>query len=110
MAEDDEQKEMIQRIFELLANNIAANTSNNRQRIIYGRTLLGMPKIDSIKQLLVQQTEFINGLTTDTEIIEWLWSLFRSHLKIFSKLINPENTFLLLSGLMGNHMRGCFKT
>lgn len=88
---DDKKKELIRRLFQLLAENISANTDPSRRRI-YGRTLYGIQDAYAIEEWV--QSNAVNLLTIvdEKELLDLAWPLINRHINggVFTKIDKPE--------------------
>lgn len=89
---DDQEKEYIRDLFQLLAENISANITDPERRKIYGRTLYGIQDAQAIEGWVQSNTDRLLSILDETEALELIWPLFTQQIKagVFSKFNKPE--------------------
>lgn len=89
---DDQKKEHIRELFQLLAENISANISSPARRRIYGRTLYGVQDAQAIERWFQSNAASLLSNVDETEFLDLIWPLLTCHIKggIFSKFDKPE--------------------
>lgn len=85
---DKQQKESIQELFQILANNIAEKISDPKRRKAYGKTLYGVRDIQAIEAWVRSNVNSFLDVDNETEIINIIWPLFVSQVNngVFNKI------------------------
>ncbi|MDP1715946.1 MAG: DEAD/DEAH box helicase [Anaerolineales bacterium] len=93
LAVDDEQKKQIEDLFILLAQNIETNIPDVSKRLIFGKTLYGVPASVAISAWLDEHGTELSASQNETEIFEVIWGLLESniHNNQFRKCDKPES-------------------
>ena len=93
LAVDDEQKKQIEDLFILLAQNIETSIPEIPKRLIFGKTLYGVPASVAISAWLDEHGTELSASQNETEIFEAIWSLLESniHNNQFRKCDKPES-------------------
>jgi POLQ-like helicase len=89
---NDEQKIQIEDLFILLAENIEINIPEIPQRVIFGRTLYGVPDSMIVSTWLNENSARLSESRTDVDMFEILWGLLQVCVrnKQFTKCDNPS--------------------
>lgn len=89
---DDQQKEHIRELFQLLAKNIAENIPDPVHRKAYGRTLYGVRDAQAIEGWVQSNATRLLSIADDEEILDLAWPLLAEHINsgIFRKFDKPE--------------------
>lgn len=89
---DDQKKEHIRELFQLLAGNISANITDPARRKIYGRTLYGIRDAQAIEGWVQANVDSLLSIDDETEALELVWPLLTQHIKggMFTKFDKPE--------------------
>ncbi len=89
---NDQKKEHIHELFQLLAGNISANIADPARRIIYGRTLYGVQDAQAIEEWVQANAECLLSIVDETETLDLVWPLITRHISsgIFTKFDKPE--------------------
>ena len=89
---DDQKKEHIHELFQLLAGNISANITDPARRIIYGRTLYGVQDAQAIEEWVQANAERLLSIVDETEALDLVWPLISRHISsgTFTKFDKPE--------------------
>jgi POLQ-like helicase len=93
LAVDDEQKKQIEDLFLLLAQNIETNIPDVPKRLVFGKTLYGVPASVAISAWLDEHGTELSASQNEAEIFEVMWSLLESniHNNQFRKCDKPES-------------------
>lgn len=89
---DDQKKEHIRELFQLLAGNISANITDPARRKIYGRTLYGIQDAQDIEGWVQSNADSLLPIVDETEVLDLAWPLLTRHINggIFTKFDKPE--------------------
>lgn len=89
---DDQKKEHIRELFQLLARNVSANIADPARRKIYGRTLYGLQDAQAIEGWVQSNADNLLSITDEAEALDLIWSLLTKHIKsgVFTKFDKPE--------------------
>ncbi len=89
---DDQKKEHIRELFQLLAGNISANITDPARRKIYGRTLYGIQDAQAIEGWVQSNADSLLPIVDETEVLDLAWPLLTRHINsgVFAKFDKPE--------------------
>jgi hypothetical protein len=89
---DDQKKEHIRELFQLLAGNISANITDPARRKIYGRTLYGIQDAQAIEGWVQTNADSLLSIVDETEALDLAWPLLTRHINsgVFTKFDKPE--------------------
>lgn len=89
---DDQKKEHIRELFQLLAGNISANITDPARRKIYGRTLYGIQDAQAIEEWVQTNADSLLSIVDETNALELVWPLLTRHINsgVFTKFDKPE--------------------
>ncbi|MDX9784810.1 MAG: DEAD/DEAH box helicase [Spirochaetia bacterium] len=89
---DDQKKEHIRELFQLLAGNISANITDPARRKIYGRTLYGIQDAQAIEGWVQSNADSLLSIVDETEVLDIAWPLLTRHINggVFTKFDKPE--------------------
>ncbi|WP_025628300.1 hypothetical protein, partial [Vibrio parahaemolyticus] len=89
---DDQKKEHIRELFQLLAGNISANITDPARRKIYGRTLYGIRDAQAIEGWVQANVDSLLSIDDETEMLDLVWPLLTRHINsgVFTKFDKPE--------------------
>lgn len=89
---DDQKKEHIRELFQLLAGNISANITDPARRKIYGRTLYGIQDAQAIEGWVQTNTDSLLSIVDETDALDLAWPLLTRHINsgVFTKFDKPE--------------------
>lgn len=89
---DDQKKEHIRELFQLLAGNISANITDPGRRKIYGRTLYGIQDAQAIERWVQSNADSLLSIVDETEALDLAWPLLTRHINggVFTKFDKPE--------------------
>lgn len=89
---DDQKKEHIRELFQLLAGNIAANITDPARRKIYGRTLYGIQDAQAIEGWVQTNADNLLSIVDETEALNLAWPLLTRHINsgAFTRFDKPE--------------------
>jgi len=89
---DAQKKEHIRKLFQLLAENVAANITDPARRKIYGRTLYGVQDAQAIEGWVHSNTDSLLSIVDETETFDLVWPLLTQHINggTFTKFDKPE--------------------
>jgi len=89
---DDDRKEHIRELFQLLAQNISANVTDPARRRTYGRTLYGLRDARAIEEWVESNVASLLSITDETEVLDFAWPLFVQHVNrgVFTKFDKPQ--------------------
>ncbi|NLI07865.1 MAG: DEAD/DEAH box helicase, partial [Thermotogaceae bacterium] len=89
---DDQKKEHIRELFQLLAGNISANITDPARRKIYGRTLYGIQDAQAIEGWVQSNADSLLSIVDETEALDLAWPLLTRHINggVFTKFDKPE--------------------
>ena len=89
---DDQKKEHIRELFQLLAKNIATNITDPARRKIYGRTLYGIQDAQAIEVWVQSNADSLLSIVDETEALDLAWPLLTRHINggVFTKFDKPE--------------------
>lgn len=89
---DDQKKEHIRELFQLLAGNISANITDPARRKIYGRTLYGIQDAQAIEGWVQSNADSLLPIVNETEVLDLAWPLLTRHINggVFTKFDKPE--------------------
>ncbi|MEW8290595.1 MAG: DEAD/DEAH box helicase [Candidatus Thiodiazotropha endolucinida] len=89
---DDQKKEHIRELFQLLAGNISANITDPVRRKIYGRTLYGIQDAQAIEGWVQTNADNLLSIVDETEALDLAWPLLTRHINsgVFTKFDKPE--------------------
>lgn len=100
---DDQKKEHIRELFQLLAENISANITDPARRKIYGRTLYGVQDAQAIEGWVQLNAASLLSIVDETEVLDFAWPLLTQHINggIFMKFNKPEVLKEIAHGWIG---------
>ena len=89
---DDQKKEHILELFQLLAGNISANITDPARRKIYGRTLYGIQDAQAIEGWVQNNADSLLSIVDETDALDLAWPLLTRHIDsgVFTKFDKPE--------------------
>ena len=89
---DDQKKEHIRELFQLLAGNISANITDPARRKIYGRTLYGIQDAQAIEGWVQTNADSLLSIVDETNALDLVWPLLTRHINsgVFTKFDKPE--------------------
>lgn len=89
---DDQKKEHIRELFQLLAGNISANITDPARRKIYGRTLYGIQDAQAIEGWVQTNADSLLSIVDETDALDLAWPLLTRHINsgVFTKFDKPE--------------------
>ena len=89
---DDQKKEHIRELFQLLAGNISANITDPARRKIYGRTLYGIQDAQAIEGWVHTNADSLLTIVDETDALDLAWPLLTRHINsgVFTKFDKPE--------------------
>ena len=89
---DDQKKEHIRELFQLLAKNIATNITDPARRKIYGRTLYGIQDAQAIEGWVQSNADSLLSIVDETEVLDLAWPLLTRHINggVFTKFDKPD--------------------
>ncbi len=89
---DDQKKEHIRELFQLLAGNISANITDPARRKIYGRTLYGIQDAQAIEGWVQSNADSLLSIVDETDALDLAWPLLTRHINsgVFAKFDKPE--------------------
>ena len=89
---DDQKKEHIRELFQLLAGNISGNITDPTRRKIYGRTLYGIQDAKSIEGWVQINADSLLSIVDETEALDLAWPLLTQHINsgVFTRFDKPE--------------------
>jgi superfamily II DNA/RNA helicase len=89
---DDQKKEHIRELFQLLAGNISATITDPARRKIYGRTLYGIQDAQAIEGWVQSNADSLLSIVDETEALDLAWPLLTWHINggVFTKFDKPE--------------------
>ena len=89
---DDQEKEYIRELFQLLAENISAKITDPSRRKIYGRTLYGIRDAQAIERWVQSNAANLLSIVDETEALDLAWPLLTRHINagVFTKFDKPE--------------------
>jgi superfamily II DNA/RNA helicase len=89
---NDDQKKLIEDLFVLLAQNIEANIPEIPKRIVFGKTLYGVPDSIAISKWLDEHISELDSELDDLELFNILWPLLADNIrnKNFRNCDEPE--------------------
>jgi len=89
---DEQKKEHIRELFQLLAGNISANIPDPAHRRIYGRTLYGIQDAQAIEGWVQSNAASLLSIVDETEALDLAWPLLTRHINggVFTKFDKPE--------------------
>ena len=89
---DDQKKEHIRELFQLLAGNLSANITDPARRKIYGRTLYGIQDAQAIEGWVQTNADSLLSIVDETEALDLAWPLLTRHINsgVFTKFDKPE--------------------
>ncbi len=76
---DDEKKEHIRELFQLLAKNISENIKEPARRRMYGRTLYGVRDAQAIEKWVQSNADNLLSVTSETDAFDVVWPLLIKH-------------------------------
>jgi superfamily II DNA/RNA helicase len=100
---DDQKKQHIRELFQLLAGNISANITDPARRKIYGRTLYGIQDAQAIEGWVQTNADSLLSIANETEALDLAWPLFTRHINsgVFTKFDKPEVLKEIAHGWIG---------
>lgn len=100
---DDQKKEHIRELFQLLAGNISANITDPARRKIYGRTLYGIQDAQAIEGWVQTNADSLLSIVDETEALDLVWPLLTRHINsgVFTKFDTPEVLKEIAHGWIG---------
>ena len=89
---DDQKKDHIRKLFQLLAKNIATNIKDPARRKIYGQTLYGIQDAQAIEEWVQKNADNLCSITDGTEALDLVWPLLTRFIKngVFIKFDKQE--------------------
>lgn len=89
---DDQKKEHIRELFQLLAENISTKITDPARRKIYGRTLYGVQDAQAIEGWVQSNAASLLSIVDETEVLDLVWPLLTKHINggVFTKFDKPE--------------------
>lgn len=89
---DEQKKEHIRQLFQLIADNISKSLPDAARRKIFSRTMYGILDSQSIEKWVMENTNDLLATNDETEVIDLFWPLLTKHVKnkIFTKIDPPE--------------------
>lgn len=89
---DEQKKEHIRELFQLLAGNISANITDPDRRKAYGRTLYGIQDAQAIEGWVQSNADSLLSIVDETEALDLAWPLLNRHINggVFTKFDKPE--------------------
>ena len=89
---DDQKKEYLRALFQLLAGNISANITDPARRKIYGRTLYGTQDAQAIEGWVQTNADSLLSIVDETDALDLTWPLLIRHINsgVFTKFDKPE--------------------
>ena len=89
---DEQKKEHIRELFQLVAGNISANITDATRRRIYGRTLYGIQDAQTIEGWVQSNADSLLSIVDETEALDLVWPLLTRHINggVFTKFDKPE--------------------
>ena len=89
---DDQKKEHLRELFQLLAGNISANITDPARRKIYGRTLYGIQDAQAIEGWVQTNANRLLSIVDETDALDLAWPLLTRHINsgVFTKFDKPE--------------------
>ncbi len=89
---DDQKKEHIRELFQLLAGNISANITDPARPKIYGRTLYGIQDAQAIEGWVQTNADSLLSIVDETDALDLAWPLLTRHINsgVFAKFDKPE--------------------
>ncbi len=89
---DDQKKEHIRELFQLLAGNISANITDPARPKIYGRTLYGIQDAQAIEGWVQTNADSLLSIVDETDALDLAWPLLTRHINsgVFTKFDKPE--------------------
>lgn len=78
---DDQKKEHIRELFQLLAENISENIADPARRKAYGRTLYGVLDSKTIEEWVQSNAAKLLSVANDEELLDLVWPLLAEHIK-----------------------------
>jgi superfamily II DNA/RNA helicase len=89
---DDQKKEHIRELFQLLAGNISANITDPARCKIYGRTLYGIQDAQAIEGWVQTNADSLLTIVDETDALDLAWPLLTRHINsgVFTKFDKPE--------------------
>ena len=89
---DDQKKEYLRALFQLLAGNISANITDPARRKIYGRTLYGIQDAQAIEGWVQTNADSLLSIVDETDALDLTWPLLIRHINsgVFTKFDKPE--------------------
>ncbi|WP_140920021.1 DEAD/DEAH box helicase [Limnobaculum xujianqingii] len=89
---DEQKKEHIRELFQLLAGNISATITDPARRRIYGRTLYGIQEAQAIERWVQSNADNLLSIGDETEALNLVWPLLTRHINggVFTKFDKPE--------------------
>lgn len=89
---DDQKKEDIRELFQIIAENISEKIKDPVLRRIYGRTLYGVQDAQTIEQWIQSNAANLLSITDATEVLDLAWPLLIQYLNggVFARFDKPE--------------------
>jgi POLQ-like helicase len=89
---DDQRKELIRELFQLLAGKVSATITDSARRKIYGRTLYGIQDAQAIEGWVHSNADSLFSIVDETDTLDLAWPLLTRHINsgVFSKFDKPE--------------------
>lgn len=89
---NESQQSQIEELFRLLGQNIATKVSDQRRRVVFGRTLFGVQSSMAIEAWINQNLDQIISVSGDNELLTRLWPILSSMIKntTFRNCDKPE--------------------
>lgn len=100
---DEQKREYIRELFQLLAGNIFANITDPARRKIYGRTLYGVQDAQAIEGWVQSNANSLLSIVDETEALDLAWPLLTRHIHsgVFTKFDKPEVLKEIAHGWIG---------
>ncbi len=89
---DEQKRENIHDLFQLLAGNISTNITDPARRKIYGRTLYGIQDAQAIEGWVQSNADSLLSIADETKALDLAWPLLTLHINsgLFTKFDKPE--------------------
>ena len=89
---EDQIKEHIRELFQLLAENISTNIIDPARRRIFGRTLYGVLDAMAIEEWVQSNEANLLSIVDEAEMLDLVWPLLTRHINggVFTKFDKPE--------------------
>jgi len=89
---DDQKRQHIRELFQLLAENISTKITDPARRKIYSRTLYGVQDAQAIEEWVQSNATSLLSVVDETEALNLVWPLLSKHINggVFTKFDKPE--------------------